>query len=104
MKLSSADKLEAISDVHEEENGSSQGRIRHNSKKDNDKSSNLPGQLNKSSNLDLHKQSNDKSEPMHEEKRCAFTKLVIYMILNCCILLFLIVHCSVYLALFGQDN
>ncbi|KAL1289940.1 hypothetical protein AAHE18_20G094100 [Arachis hypogaea] len=70
MKLSSPDKL-TVTEVHEEEKEN--GTPTHNklslSKKENDKSSNLSSQKKKSKNLKSHKQSNDKSEPMHDEKR-----------------------------------
>ncbi|RYR35248.1 hypothetical protein Ahy_A10g050395 isoform C [Arachis hypogaea] len=70
MKLSSPNKL-TVTEVHEEEKEN--GTPTHNklslSKKENDKSSNLSSQKKKSKNLKSQKQSNDKSEPMHEEKR-----------------------------------
>ncbi|MED6196951.1 hypothetical protein PIB30_052139 [Stylosanthes scabra] len=72
MKLSSPDKLAVTSEAHEEEIITPKDHI-HNklslSKKDNEKLSNLSSQKKKSSNnLKSHKQSNDKSEPMNDEK------------------------------------
>ncbi|KAG4989944.1 hypothetical protein AAZX31_11G248700 [Glycine max] len=70
IKLSTAENLSVIPQVHEEENGSSEGHIHHQLsvvKKDKKKHSNLSSQSNKSSNL--NKQKNDKSDPTSDETR-----------------------------------
>ncbi|TKY47696.1 DNA ligase isoform X2 [Spatholobus suberectus] len=72
IKLSTTENLAVIPEVHEEENGSSQGNIHHQLslvKKDNKKSSNLSSQPNKSSNLNFTTEKNDKGGPTSDETR-----------------------------------
>ncbi|RDX60240.1 Coilin, partial [Mucuna pruriens] len=71
IKLSTTENLAVIAEAHEEENGSSQGRVHQMSpvKKDKKKSSNLSSQPNKSSDLNFNKQKNDKSGPTSDETR-----------------------------------
>ncbi|KAJ1380496.1 Coilin, N-terminal domain [Sesbania bispinosa] len=72
IKMSTTENGAVTPEVHEEENGSFQDHI-HNqlslAKKDNDKSSNLSSQPNKSSNLDFNNQKNDRSGQMSDETR-----------------------------------
>lgn len=105
IKLSTAENLSVIPQVHEEENGSAEGHIHHQLsvvKKDKKKHSNLSSQSNKSSNL--NKQKNDKSDPTSDETRCNLFTFVIYIICQMMYFPYLIVHCSVYFVLFGQGN
>ncbi|CAJ1854057.1 unnamed protein product [Sphenostylis stenocarpa] len=72
IKLSTTENLSHIPEVHEEENGSSEGCIHHQLslvKKEKKKSSNLSSKLNKSNNLD--KQKNANSDCPSEETRFA---------------------------------
>lgn len=83
--MSTTENLAVISEVDNEENESSKGRAHHCSslvKKDIKESSNLPNQLNKSSNPDSIKQKNGKSGPTSDETRCIFIRIVIYVILK----------------------
>lgn len=111
IKLSTAENLSVTPKVHEKENGSSEGHEEENGsfdgyihhqlslvKKDKKKSSNLSSQPNKSSNL--NKQKNDKSDPTSDETRCILITFVIHMMYFPS----LIVHCCVYLVLFGHEN
>ncbi|KAJ1379974.1 hypothetical protein SESBI_46426 [Sesbania bispinosa] len=72
IKMSTTENAAVTPEVHEEENGSFQDHIHNQSslaKKNNDKSSNLSSQPNKSNNLDFNNQKNDRSGQMSDETR-----------------------------------